>query len=380
MKRVGIITVHGADNYGSVLQAYALQKVVTDLGCEAEIINYRPETISKDYRLLFSWKEIENGLHYGIKAVWRSIILIRFRNLPKAIRKRKYFQKFRNQYLKETRKTRSEMELARLKPYDVYITGSDQLWNPDITNGFDKNYFLDFAPKDARCISYAVSLGVAYDLNQRKEFTRLACRMDDISIREASTQAEVEMLTKKEVALCLDPTLLIAAQEWESMAKDSGQEDYILYYSLHYTPQQLEVVNWLSARCKCPVKHFFYGRLSKRIERNGGMFYYDGPQEFLGLVRGARMVVTDSYHGTIFSILFQKDFYAFETSVWGIRITDLLKQLGLKERLIEQGQNTSIVEREMEQRKEINYKSVFEKIEQNQMDSMEYLKKNLDGR
>lgn len=329
MKTAGIITVHCADNLGAVLQAAAMQQALQDIGCEASVIDYRPRAICRDYRIFFSMKELGQGMKYGFKAVWRSIIWVRIRNMFRALRKKRSFERFR----------REHMRLVTENRQDILITGSDQLWNPDITGGFDPRYFLCDAAPEQRCVAYGVSTGRAYDEREKEAFTGLTRRLDFISIREEEQREVLEQLTGKKITCVLDPTLLQDRDYWTKMQQAcKTPERYILYYSLTPSQEEIDFVNRLAERRNCQVIHFFYGRLRKRIKRDYRDFYYDGPGEFLYLVDHADYVVTDSFHGTVFSILFGKRFYTFLPPGKGGRAANLLKKLELEDRIVSQEQ------------------------------------------
>ena len=329
MKTAGIITVHCADNLGAVLQAAAMQQALQDIGCEAGVIDYRPRAIRRDYRIFFSMKELRQGMKYGLKAVWRSIIWVRIRNMFRALRKKRSFERFRREHIR----------FVAESGQDILVTGSDQLWNPDITGGFDPKYFLCDAAPDQRCVAYGVSTGRAYDDKEKEAFAGLTRRLDFISIREEEQRAVLEQITGKKIACVLDPTLLQDRGYWAKMEEAcKAPEHYILYYSLTPSQEEIDFVNGLAERRNCQVIHFFYGRLRKRIQRDYRDFYYDGPGEFLYLVDHADYVVTDSFHGTVFSILFGKQFYTFLPPGRGGRAANLLKKLELEDRIVSQEQ------------------------------------------
>lgn len=335
MKTAGIITVHCADNLGAVLQAAAMQQALQDIGCQAEVIDYRPKTICRDYRIFFSMKELRQGMQYGLKAVWRSIIWVRVRNMFRAIRKKRSFERFRRKY----------MRLVQESTQDILVTGSDQLWNPDITGGFDRRYFLCDAAPNQRCVAYGVSTGRAYDEKEKEAFAGFAHRLDCISIREEEQRTVLEEITGKRIACVLDPTLLQDRDYWEGMEQAcKTPERYILYYSLTPSQEEIDFVNRLAEERDCMVIHFFYGRLKQRLKRGCRDFYYDGPGEFLYLIDHADYVVTDSFHGTVFSILFGKKFYTFLPPGRGGRAANLLKKLELEGRIVSQVQVTDVDE------------------------------------
>lgn len=371
---VGIITEHSADNFGSVLQAYALQKVLENYGASVSIINYRPYFITRDYRLLFSIKELRQGLRFGIRKAWRSVVYIKLKNLPKAIARRKKFQRFRKLYLNETCVIKDKTKISEAGTFDIYLAGSDQIWNPEITEGFDEIYFLQFVHKPYRKFSYAASIGTRLSDQQCRELVGYLKDFDEISLRESEYQQLIEKELGRQAYLCLDPTLLLGEDVWNRMCTVADQDDYMLYYALHFTPQQMDAVNFFAQKYHVRVIHFFYGRLSQRLKNAGECFYFDGPEEFLGLVKNARFIITDSYHGTIFSMIFHKQFLTFEHVKWGDRMKNLLEKLKMDDRLVLAGE-IDLKQLEMIEESRIDYSQADQILAAEREKSMEYIKK-----
>jgi len=336
MKKIGIITFSAADNFGALMQCYALRKYLTQRGYDVEVINYWPSYLRKEYRLMFNWEELRSGVQSGLKCLWRSVIYIRFKNLPKAISKQRKMNYFRKNYLNITKKCRNLKELKNLPPYQLYIAGSDQIWNPELTGGkLDPVFFLNFAPANARKVSYAASTGNAPSKDMLGKYKYYMKNLDYISVREKKTADILAKITDKKVHQDKDPTLLLDRKSWEKLLlKDKEKKPYIFFFSLYYQPEQFQYVNKLSERNKMPIKHYFYGRLAKRLVNNGGSCYFDSPQELLTKIKNAAYVVTDSFHVTVFSILFEKRFVTFPSGKWNERIENLLEEYHLADHLI----------------------------------------------
>ena len=231
-KKVGIITLHRVVNYGSVLQTYALQEKVKELGHDVEIIDYYPERLT----LIGMLKRIKNKgdkfkKSFLIRNTARVIIfpsyLIRFH----------IFFSFLKKYIKMssgTYKTHDEIRNTKFD-YDVYCTGSDQVWNSGWNEQFDYPYYLDFVPDDKKKIAYAASFGKSKLNDDEIELTKkYLSRYNNISLRELSGVKIVENLKIKNSVNVLDPTLLLNGEEWRKISSNKFKnEDYILVYNLN---------------------------------------------------------------------------------------------------------------------------------------------------
>lgn len=337
MKKIGIITVHCADNFGAMLQTYALKQYLQNMNCCTEVINYCPKVITHNYPLLFYKGEIRAGIRSGFKCLWRSVIYIKIKNLPHMLCKKYKMGQFRKKYFDMTRRLRNEKDFEKLEKFDIYITGSDQLWNPDIT-GLDHAYFLDFAHEAGKKIAYAVSIGRTLNKEERETILEKIQDFDAVSLREADGVLQLQPYCQNEIYQCVDPTMLLKKSEWEKICVKPVSGKYIMFYSLFYTGEAFEAVNYISDKYEFPVKHFFYGRLAKRLKRNGGSFYYAGIEEFLGLIQQAEYVITDSFHGAVFSILFEKKFGVVLPPKRNMRLIELLNITGFSDRIISPGQ------------------------------------------
>lgn len=332
--RIGIITFHCADNYGAVLQCYALKKYLENSGQDVEIINYAPKYLTKRYKLLPSPKLIlKKILQKGIVYTWKNIIHISIQNYPNKVERKKKFEEFRRQHIGINGKKIKKIFKETHFPYDIYIAGSDQIWNPTSNNG-DTTYCLDFVDDNAKKVSYAASIGT-FDIGGYKEtMSQYLQRFDAISIREKSFKSLVEEMSKKKVSVVLDPVFLLDEKDWEILAekdkKFSGK--FIFMYVFNKDDEAISLANYLSKKYNLPVIHFYYGALRKKLEIDGQCFFYDGPIDFLWYIKHAEYIVTNSFHCTAFSLIFKKEFYTYLFLDRGSRITDLLEKLNLQDR------------------------------------------------
>ena len=374
MRKVGVITFHDSINYGALLQTYALQRVIGELGYVAEVINYH------------NTNENNNHLNKLRSFTWHNFL----RPIFGGNLRRRRSNQFRIKYYRLSKQYNSRIDIVTSPPiYDAYITGSDQVWNPNITGG-DASYFLDFAPKKAIKISYAASFGIEYiPQDYIDEFTILLNNLDSISVREINAKKIINSLPiTKQIKVVLDPTLLIDSNKWEELIaedKDEVNEKYILCY---YMPGNKEICNGIKSIASKLSKETGlevinigkkeYSKL-KFWERN---YIEEGPLEFLRLFKNAEYVVTNSFHGTAFSIIFNKQFYipikvnSDETKRLNSRIISLLSLLDLKTQLIPYNDVDKV---KSFSSKDIDYKFVNEKLSSEQKKSFKFLKSSLSN-
>lgn len=320
-KRIGVITFHDYDNYGAILQSYGLQKKLRELGTYPEIIDYRCEYISNPFRLV---NLKEKGLFNYIYGAIGHICYIPRR------RKCNQFRKHMKYSEPVTRKTLNNVA----GKYDIYIAGSDQVWDYKLTN-FDTTYFLDFPAKGKKKCSYAASIGEHLPPDEYKEdYKRLLKDFDEILVRENYGADIVEELTEKRPDVVCDPTLLLTAEEWNELLKEPKiKGKYILVYQLGINKEVVDFVKRLKKATGYRVVYIPFplvGLLKCRCEIT------IGPAEWMGLFKNAEYVVSDSFHGVVYSLLFNRKFF---TMVNGHhqnrRVEQLLKLVNLSERTIE---------------------------------------------
>ena len=313
------ITCHDVNNYGASLQAYALQKYLQKQGHEVQIIDYQP--IYKINRLnLFEYNRTEGRLNKIVqKFKFIKPIIGLYDHLRKPghrldflfCKKKRAFQFFKKHNLICTdHKYRDIKDLKVIVPLaDVYIAGSDQIWNVYARNGQDSSFYCAFAPQNARCISYAASFGTN---DIPKKFERFVSqqlkRFNSISVREKSGVEIVKSLGYQATEV-LDPVFLLHREDWENLCRHHHDEKYLLVYDID-------------------MNHPGVKMLSKRIAKENNWKIYSindfkicpyadyninnaGPIEFLEWIRDAQYIVCTSFHGTAFSVIFNKQFYTF---------------------------------------------------------------------
>ena len=330
MKRVGIITIQKCDNFGADLQAYALGAKLRSMGYDAENIDYlfykhprhsKSGGMEKPVLPISLVNKVKEKL-FPILQMIRGV-----RNSGAVRERHQRFEDWFRQNVKVGREYRSVKSLYEDPPqYDVYMVGSDQVWNPRLYSNI-KPYFLDFAPANAKCVSYASSFGVSElaggVFNKYKQWLK---RFAYIGLREKKGEEIVKaMALGVEVKQVVDPTLLLTVEEWKRVANqgvETPKGRYILLYDLITSEETVALARKLAAA---------HGWSVLRI---GDGAY--GPCEFLGLFVKASAVVTNSFHGTVFSILNQKPFYTVipRTMTNASRIESLVDSVGLRSRML----------------------------------------------
>lgn len=330
MKRVGIINFHCANNFGAVLQAYALLRTVLNLGYEAEIIDYRPIGIVYRYQGRINFKQvlIDNGFLRATEVVIKRLLTQRRRNT-----KEKYFAEMRDKFMILSKeKYFSSEELQGNPPkYDAYICGSDQVWNPIFKKRLGNSYFLDFVDDDSLKISYAASIAESVPENLVDEYIELINRIDFISVREKSAKDFLSSLIERKIHVVLDPTLLFDESDWTKLIIDKPVKyKYILVYNMVNNDKLIQVANELSLKTGFKIVSYSW------INNSSYSFLYSSPGEFLSLIKGAELVLSSSFHGVAFSIVFNKPFLAFASNARSSRIVDFLKLLELEDRIVDE--------------------------------------------
>lgn len=347
-KKVGIITMHKVWNVGSALQAYATQKIIDDLGFSSELIDYKyPNTEHSAFQ-----GNIKEVKHCNIKNLIR--VILQKIKAKFTSRKINLYKEFYNNYFKcspQEYKTRKSI-IENPPLYDIYVTGSDQVWNPKYI-GFDTNYFLDFAPDNKKKISYASSFSSSTLSDYfSKLYAEKLKRFDAISVRETTGQYLIENMVGKKPEVVCDPTILLNEKEWTKIANASTikpKEQYILVYILGYAynpyPEIYNYIERVNKELQLPVIYLntIKGRLNNKFKEIKITNW--GPIEFLYLIKNAKFVITDSFHGTAFSLNFSTPFISCVKSKESSdsRMLDLLRIVNAEDRAVTFNQNDEII-------------------------------------
>ncbi|WP_303872064.1 polysaccharide pyruvyl transferase family protein [Acetobacterium wieringae] len=332
---VGIITYHGADNYGSVLQAYALMKTVNSVpNVKCNIINYVSKAQKEMYGVFFSSNSINNNL--------KNLYILLFQRKIR-IRKKESFLFFRKKYLNLFPEKVSDSVLEiDIDNYDALICGSDQVWNIRIKDYSDIYMLSGF--KNVKKMSYAASMGGLNLHLSEKEQKQIADNLKNfsgVSVRETIAS---DMLSKSgisEAEILIDPTFLLSVDEWKEIMTDRAiAGDYIFFYSVDYNEDSIKIARWFGKEFNLPVVIMFTSWRSYFICKDGICWAgKTGVGDFLSLVFYATLVISGSFHGTAFSLIFNKPFFRIQKIKKGELLNDdrihtLFDKLGVKEREI----------------------------------------------
>ncbi len=333
MKSIGIITFHASLNCGSMLQAYALQCILKEkVGKDSEIINFSNKGQREAYATFHKYRSPKNLLGWGLRLLF----------FPLLKRMEKDYAHFQKNYLKigpDFFKENKELEVVD-GTYECFICGSDQVWNTHAVDA-DDAYFLSFVTKGKK-IAYATSLGatdITANLKEREHIQLLLSDFDAISVREHNAKKIIECIYPHEVPILLDPTLLLTKEQYEPLiGKPLIKDKYIFYYAMNYNHNVNLTVNKIAKKYNMPVviidakawgplRKFRYGfKLSPKF----------GPLAYLNLVKYASMILTTSFHGTAFSVIFEKPFWYIDSCIRNPkddRATSLMGLLGVSNRL-----------------------------------------------
>lgn len=364
--KIKTITCHDVYNAGASLQAYALSKYLTDQGHTVEIIDYKP-----DYLQHYKLTGVANNQYD--KPVLREIYnTLKFpgRLCAKLGKRKRSFDCFTRKYLPVTSRTyRSNEELKAEPPAaDVYLAGSDQIWNIFFQNGKDPAFYLDFAPQNAVKASYAASFAVEnIDDEWKSQIKNWLLNLDYISVRESSGVDIIHGLEIDKAVQVVDPVFLLGRKEWNKLVEPIyNRKPFIFLYDFDNNEQLGKSVRNLARENGWKVYSYLRNPYCDRC------FSQAGPREFLSLVRDAELVISNSFHATAFSLIFEKPFWVLERKEKiNTRMRDLLKSIGKIERLTTVGNIFGV--------SYLDYKDVNNKIE-NQIDnSKKYLNTVLWG-
>ncbi|MBQ7940790.1 MAG: polysaccharide pyruvyl transferase family protein [Muribaculaceae bacterium] len=359
MKKVSFITVHVGSNFGSVLQAIATSHLLKSIGYSAELINYIPERVSFRYYM--------KGALYNVKRfVWRLF------NLPIFFINRKIYEDFLKKNCKVSSPIYSKDDFSSKCPKaDVYLTGSDQVWNSKHNQGIDIHYY--FGGVEGTKIAYASSFGTIMLLDEEHEQVKsLLNDYKAISVREKSALNILKTMGYEAIQV-LDPTFMLDKNKWKSfMSKRLVKEPYILMY-LPYNIVDKSIIYKTARKIghKYNLKvitfswNYFIDIYADRTMR------FCNPGDFLSLMYYAEYIITNSFHGTAFSINLNKQFWVYMPSIFGTRIKSIVDLCGLNNRMLENEIDDSLIE------EKIDYEPVNLILERERQIAIDYLKKTI---
>ena len=346
MKKVGIITIVNVNNYGAELQAFATFRKLQLMGYNAEIINY---LYYKDWRYIdskmsrsFNSMSIKGKIIYFAKYRVASFVLNKILPLIcKDVKQRiANFNSFHQHNTRFSKLYKSMKDLYTDTPiYDVYMVGSDQVWNPNASSSIEP-YFLTFAPHSALTVSYPSSFGVS-KIENNSIANRIKLGLSSIktiSVRESSGVNLVKELTGRTAQLVCDPTLLLNKSEWTMFMKPVSNmpQRYVLIYQLSESDAIVKLATRIGKQEQIPVYRICKRAFKVKKDKGVVNILNAGPSEFLSLITNASFIITNSFHGTAFSINFDVPFYTVVSAKKknNNRMESLLDYVGLGKRIV----------------------------------------------
>lgn len=352
--RICTLTHHTVPNYGAVLQAFALQKAIKNLGYKSEILNYISERVQISYYLKFPKKgSIKKKISYFFKH-------------SNFMKRKAVFDAFLNQYILLSKETYTKETLKESNQrYDLFITGSDQVWNLKL-HQMDTAYMLDFVIDNRKKGSYAASFGYETIPNEYKEKTKeLLNQFQYINVREESGKNIInELNISKPINVVLDPTLLLEVNDWKKFVIRRPSQKYVLVYDLINSED-------IKNKASKLAEEYNYELINIHPDN-----FEISVQEFISLFYNASFVITSSFHGMAFSIIFNKEFY-FCLNKNKInnnsRLIDLANSLGLEKRNLDYLIDFHTIQ-------SINYKKVNQLLASLRDHSLSVLKNMINNR
>lgn len=378
MLKSALLTWHVYNNYGSVLQLYALNKVIKDKGLENDIINYQSVLPRNAYPFYYIKKIIPKLRSY----IYMNLYLSYTDLLEEQKKRNEKFDIFRSKEFSFTHECKTASDLFQLNnEYDAFICGSDQIWSPLV---FDTHYYLDFVTNTNKMIAYAPSFGKDEidDSDIALEMHRLLNRFVHLSVREDSGCNIVKKLTEKDCEHVLDPSMLLGKNDYDNIINkyvtSNEHEKYILCYFLGENEKYWKIIKKFAQKIGLPVRVIPVFNKDYCRKRPFEVCRQTGPAEFLNLVRNASFICTDSFHGTIFSIIYSKPFFIFkrfsenDTLNQNTRIFSLLKLFNLEDRLIKNYNEIKKIKNST-----IDFESVNNILDEQRNKSINYLSNSL---
>ncbi len=360
---VGIITFHNAINYGAVLQCYALKEFLTKRGHNVQVLNYRNPYV-EDYSKIVPLTVVskEKGLLAKAKCIIKNLILYK-----KKQKISKVFKAFVSTRLNISSKIISSPNIP--SNYDYILFGSDQIWNPKLCGGFDPVFWGQFPKGEAKFVAYAASAGnpsLFSEDDWQRAFSYLKA-FDFISVRELVLKQELIQRFSFSVSNTIDPTLLVEPEVFSSIARTPAINNYIFVYNVMNDDYSEEFAAFLAKKIGGVVVIGQAKPRVKSIKKLNDSILLDSasPEEFLGYIKNARIILGNSFHSIALSIAFRKDFYSLDSSK-SERVFSLLSQIGLVSRHVKSTDRNIGLE-------SIDYLVVEPKLEQLRKDSIQFV-------
>lgn len=377
MKKIGIVTHSNSTNYGGILQAVALSHTLK--GLETEPVNITCQKMPPAWKKMYTYVK-QRTLHYGCKGLNTKLRIcggmlktllsnVHYFDVKK---KQKQFKTFISENLTVTPYYKTDEELRKnCAEFDVYITGSDQVWNASFSNELlEDKFFLGFAPKGKPLYSYAASAGGTKSDDYVQEIIYRTKGFSGITVREKSLECQMKKLGAVHVKTIIDPVFLLTKEEWEKYERNPEKnipQKYILSYFLEKTEAQDCVINKVASELQLPVVDILpqYKKTAyKRIIDSTA-----GPAEFIWYMHHAQYIITNSFHMIAFSLIFGKKFISLQRPGQESRIEDILDKFNIKDHLIHEESEWSNI------RNDVARQDIINKIIPYRKEGVSYLEK-----
>lgn len=340
-----MITRHAPSNYGSLLQSFATVTAVEKMGHDCRIIDYvRADEIGLKALLA----QLRQKPSYNNNIIKRlAYILIRYPDEKWAELK---FKQMRKHYLKMTQSCRCSSDLQRLNA-DVYMTGSDQVWGPVAGADFDGAYFLDFTIDSTKRVAYSASIGrTELPNNVLGKYNEMLLRYDNIAVRENTAVEMLSQLGIYNVNQVLDPVFLLSVEEWNIIIRRERKNDYVLVYQIHNDSKLNDYAIRFADKCGMPLMRV--SPFMRQIGRGGRLIHLPDISEFLSLIKGCSYLITDSFHGTAFGLIFNRQFVeVLPNNKTGSRNQSILELVGLTDRILKSHDDYSFIQNRIDYNK-----------------------------
>ena len=369
--KIGILTFHFAHNYGAMLQAYALSTKLRNMGYDAEIIDYRLEYIYKyTERVSFEklYRQYVKSGDNSFKALLKVVKNFYYVNHKTDSWYR--FEDFLDKTLVKSIRC-SKNDFANMQ-YDYVICGSDQIWNGTLTGGLEPVYFGEGFSAQCKILTYAASNGHNEILDKDKPlFTKLIKNISNISVREKGLHDNLTAMGINNTCV-LDPIFLLDKDEWKKIAIKPKESDYVLSYSFSESPNYFRKAEQLAAKLGKQLVCFTF-RKKKDAPESAVHYFVGGPKEFLGYFCNASYIITNSFHGTAFSILFEKNFVCVPPLLRRERLDSVLQSFQIEGNVVEDGADLP------EAIPSIKYDIVRSKLDSLRKESIGFIKSSLNS-
>lgn len=391
MKKIGIITFHFPQNVGAILQCVAMNEKLRELNIETFVINYRPKYHVKRYEawqpVIYNTIQKYNTIkHQDVNLNYKQVLYIIVKQFIGGLwgnlhflerkKRKRAFDSFIEANICQSILYNNISELKKNPPKaDIYVCGSDQIWNKSLTNGqFDEAYFLRFGAPNITRIAFAPSMGETDIFENKAELLKLIDSFDLVLMRESSDSEKISKISGKVCKSVNDPTLLLTRKDYLKFLKPIKMKKPFIFV---YTVLKSKKIEILLNNLRIKGLDIIDGSVHHYI--HGNNVIYDAlcaPGEFLSYIDKAEIVVTNSFHGTVFSLIFHKNFITVANNKRNSRMEDLLNYLGLQDRLIYDDVENIYVEN----LKPIDYEIVDQKLKESRehdiAELMSYIKED----